>query len=209
VIICCIPVLFVSPLTTIFVPHHDIIIYLAVLYVFVGFLLLGVRWTGSRWTTWYQQIKLITDTELRDWYTEKQGPSSRASIEEMSDPAVLKLSRESLLQEVLTEQGKSTFSFKSKDPLVVKLAQSFKPTSFLMDWYCRISGVDRPIIFSSAWNVQTKVALFSMERSQIGIRFHNGFLHWRQAGDEIGCTMLYFVLALLDKVSNISLCYLS
>jgi hypothetical protein len=170
-----------------------------VLYAFIGLLLLGVRWTGSRWTTWYQKIKLITDTELRDWYIEKQGPSSRESIEKMSDPAVLKLGRESLLQEVLIEQHKSIFSSRPKDPLVAQLATCFESTSFLMDWYCRISGVPRPIIFSSAWNVQTKVALFSLQRSQLGIRFHNGFLHWRQAGDEIGCTMLYFVLALLDK----------
>jgi hypothetical protein len=161
-----------------------------VLYVFVGLLLLGVRWTGSRWTT---------DTELRDWYIGKQGPSIQESIEKMPDLAVLKLSRESLLQEVMMEQGESIFSFRTKDPLVIVLAKSFEPTLFLMDWYCRISGVARPIIFSSVWNVQTKVSLFSLQRSQLGIRFHNGFLHWRQAGDEIGCTMLYFVLALLDK----------
>jgi hypothetical protein len=67
-----------------------------------------------------------------------------------------------------------------------------------MDWSCLISGVARPIVFSSEWNMQTEVALFSLQRSQLGIRFHNSFLHWRQAGDEIGCTMLYFVLALLD-----------
>jgi hypothetical protein len=41
------------------------------------------------------------------------------------------------------------------------------------------------MIFSSAWNVQTKVALESLRRSQLGIRFHNGFIHWRQAGDEV------------------------
>jgi hypothetical protein len=53
--------------------------------------------------------------------------------------------------------------------------------------------------------VQTKVALDSLQKSQLGIRFHNGFIHWRQAGDEIGCTILYFVIALLDKwVSLIS-----
>jgi hypothetical protein len=38
-----------------------------------------------------------------------------------------------------------------------------------------------------------------LQKSQLGIRFHNGFIHWRQAGDEIGCTILYFIIALLDK----------
>jgi hypothetical protein len=70
---------------------------------------------------------------------------------------------------------------------------------FQQDWYSRYSGVPRPITFSSAWNIQTKAALDSIQKSQLGIRFHNGFIHWRQAGDEIGCTILYFVIALLDK----------
>lgn len=39
--------------------------------------------------------------------------------------------------------------------------------------------------YSSAWNGQTKVALDSLQKSQLGIRFHNGFIHWRQAGDEV------------------------
>jgi hypothetical protein len=70
---------------------------------------------------------------------------------------------------------------------------------FQQDWYCRYTSVPKPIPFSSAWNVQTKVALDSLQKSQLGIRFHNGFIHWRQAGEEIGCTILYFVIALLDK----------
>jgi hypothetical protein len=69
----------------------------------------------------------------------------------------------------------------------------------LMNWYSGYSGVSKPMNFSSAWNVQTKVALESLQKSQLGIRFHNGFIHWRQAGDEIGCAMLYFIIALLDK----------
>jgi hypothetical protein len=61
-----------------------------------------------------------------------------------------------------------------------------------------------------------KVALDSLRQAQKGIRLHNAFLLWRQAGDEvcflqilekeplsdsskIGCTMLYFLVALLDK----------
>jgi hypothetical protein len=43
----------------------------------------------------------------------------------------------------------------------------------------------KPIPFSSTWNVQSKVALKTIKELQKGIRFHNGFLHWRQAGDEV------------------------
>lgn len=199
VIICCIPVLFLSPLITMFVPYHDITIYLCVLYVFVTLLLLGVRTTGSRWTTWYQKIELVTDTELREWYLNKRVATSRDSLEKMSDPALLRLARQAINHDIAVERRLRMFVNKSKDPLVAKLVKSYEATDFLMDWYCRFSGVKKPILYSSAWNVTTKVALFSLQKSQLGIRFHNGFLHWRQAGDEIGCTMLYFIVALLDK----------
>lgn len=199
VIICCIPILFISPITTIFFTGYDIIIYLATLYVFVFSLLLGVRYTGSRWTTWFQKLALVNDSQLREWYLGKKTPTNKDGLEKMSDPAILRFARQALLQEVLAEEKKGFFAKKTQDPLVAKLAKSAKATDFLMNWYCRFSGVAKPIIFSSAWNVQTKVALFSLQKSQLGIKFHSGFLHWRQAGDEIGCTMLYFILALLDK----------
>ena len=47
--------------------------------------------------------------------------------------------------------------------------------------------------------MQTKVALQTLKQLQTGIRLHNAFIHWRQAGDEVGCSLLYFVVALLDK----------
>ncbi|EKD19488.1 hypothetical protein MBM_02725 [Drepanopeziza brunnea f. sp. 'multigermtubi' MB_m1] len=197
-IIACIPILFVSPIVTIFVPKHDVAIYLTVLYVFVSMLFVGVRRTGSKWTTWYQKASLLDDSTLRNWYIENK-TASMNGIEKMSDPAVLRFARQALLEDVVTERAKSIFSKKTQDPLVSRLVASFDGTNFLMDWYCRSTGVPKPIMFSSAWNVQTKVAMFSIQKSQLGIKFHNGFLHWRQAGDEIGCTMLYFIVALLDK----------
>ena len=53
--------------------------------------------------------------------------------------------------------------------------------------------------FSSGWNIQTKVALDVLRNSQKGLRLHNAFVHWRQSSKEIGCGILYFVIALLDK----------
>lgn len=197
-IICCIPILFVSPMVLMFIDGHDVAVYLTVLHVFVGMLFVGVRRTGSKWTTWYQKVSLVDDSTLRNWYIETKACGMN-SVEKMSDPAVLRFAREALLADVVAERKKHMFSHQTNDPLVKKMAKSFEATNFLMDWYCRFTGVAKPIMFSSAWNVQTKVALFSMQKSQLGIRFHNCFLHWRQAGDEIGCTMLYFILALLDK----------
>jgi hypothetical protein len=132
IIILCIPVLFISPVITIFVPHHDIQIYLTVLYVFVTLLLLGVRHTGARWTTWYQRIDLVDDTQLRNWYIQKRDNSRQGTLEKMSDPAVLRLARQALLSDVLLEQKKFFFSPRTKDGLVMKLVKSYPATVFLM-----------------------------------------------------------------------------
>ena len=38
-----------------------------------------------------------------------------------------------------------------------------------------------------------------MQQAQKGIKLHNSFIHWRNAGDEIGCGILYFLTALMDR----------
>jgi len=132
IIIICIPVLFISPLTTIFVPNHDIDIYLTVLYVFTMLLVFGVRHTGSRWTTWYQKILLLDDSTLRDWYLDKVSNSTKDELLEISEPAILKLARHAMFHDVLLEKRKYLFSRQTKDPLVAQLARSFQATDFLM-----------------------------------------------------------------------------
>lgn len=132
VILTCLPLLFISPITTMFVNGHAVIIYLTVLFVFVTLLLLGVRRTGSRWTTFYQKIDLIEDSELRNWYINRRNDRCQEDLENMSDPAILRLARQALLHEVLIEQKKFFFSSKTQDPLVSKMVKSFEATVFLM-----------------------------------------------------------------------------
>lgn len=127
----CIPILFASPVATIFVQDHDIDIYLTVLYVFVSLLFVGLRRVGSRWTTWYQKIDLLKDSELREWYLSHSKISAK-ELESLTDPAVLKLAHQALYGEVLAETRKSFFIKKSGDLLVLKLAKSFEATEFLM-----------------------------------------------------------------------------
>ncbi|RAL63519.1 hypothetical protein DID88_003939 [Monilinia fructigena] len=57
--------------------------------------------------------------------------------------------------------------------------------------------------YSSTWNMQIKVALDTLKQMQTGLRLHNAFIHWRQAGDEVGCSLLYFIVALLDKWNSL------
>ncbi|KAL2860791.1 glycosyltransferase family 4 protein [Aspergillus lucknowensis] len=199
VIFACIPILFISPAVTMFT-GHDSAIYIAVLYVFIGTLMLGLRSVSSKWVTWYQNLRRTDDTEIRKWYIETQGEGDEKVFGNLSDPAVLKLSREALLKDVLTETKRWFFTKpKTSSTLVLELARDWEATNFLLDWYCRYADVPRPIPFSSSWNTQTKVALESLRSAQKGIRLHNAFIHWRQSSKEIGCGVLYFVVALLDK----------
>ncbi|KFZ18278.1 hypothetical protein V502_04173 [Pseudogymnoascus sp. VKM F-4520 (FW-2644)] len=190
VIVLCVPVLFVSPLVTIFVQGYDTQVYLSVLYFFVALVLVGTRHIASLWATWFLKIETIDDKALKEWYLER---TRNVALEKLSEPAILIRARQDLLHEV-TKAVPGLFKFRTtNDVVVLKLAKCFEATSVMM------VGLPKPVPFSSTWNVQSKVALKQLGETQRGIRFHNGFFHWRQAGDEVGCTILYFVIALLDK----------
>lgn len=198
VILLCIPFLVVSPVVTMFT-GHDSAIYIAVLYVFIGMLVLGLRSVASKWGIWYQNIRKTNDTEVKKWFISAYGNDDEKVFGTMSDPAALKLAREALYRDVLAEKHRSFFKKHTTDSLVRELANDWDATNFLIDWYCRYSDTPRPIPLSSSWNIQTKVALETLQSSQKGIRLHNAFIHWREAGDEVGCGVLYFLVALLDK----------
>ncbi|KAJ5124428.1 uncharacterized protein N7515_008253 [Penicillium bovifimosum] len=197
-IIMCIPILFLGPIITAWT-GNDSAVYLAVIYLFIGILLLCLRSVTSKWVTWYQSMRRTDDTEIRKWYITAYGNNDEKVFANLSDPAALKLAREALSKDVLAETKRGIFSRASKDKMVVELARDWESTNFLLDWYCRHADVPRPIPFSSGWNIQTKVALDTLRNSQKGLRLHNAFVHWRQSSKEIGCGVLYFVLALLDK----------
>ncbi|KAF7511371.1 hypothetical protein GJ744_004560 [Endocarpon pusillum] len=198
VIILCIPWLFVSPIITMF-SGYDSIVYLSVIYVFIGLLFFGLRHIGSKWVTWFQKLRKTDDAEIKKWYISNKASGNEKVFGNMSDPASLKMAREALHHDVLAECGRGRFQKATEDKIVLELARDWSSTNFLLDWYCRYADVPRPIPFSSSWNIQTKVALDTLCNAQKGIRLHSGFIHWRQAGDEVGCGILYFLVALLDK----------
>lgn len=197
-IIMCIPILFLSPIITTFV-GNDSAIYIAVLYLCIGVLLLCLRSTTSKWVTWYQSIRRTDDNEIRKWYIATHGDNNEKVFANMSDPGALKLAREALLENVMSERSRSILSRSTTDQLVKELARDWESINFLMDWYCRYADIPKPIPFSSSWNIQTKVALETLRSSQKGLRLHNAFIHWRQSSNDIGCGVLYFFVALLDK----------
>ncbi|KAK2781195.1 hypothetical protein FQN53_000739 [Emmonsiellopsis sp. PD_33] len=198
IIIVCIPFLFISPIVTVFA-NHDIVVYLSVLYVFITILGLGLRRVGSQWVTRFLSIRKTDDAEIKNWYVAKHANNDEKVFANLSDPAAMRISREALYKDVLKETKRHFFNKPCSDTLVRELANDWEATNFLIDWYCRYSDVQRPIPLSSSWNIQTKVALDTLRNTQKGLRLHNAFIHWRQAGDEVGCGVLYFVVALLDK----------
>lgn len=99
----------------------------------------------------------------------------------------------------MKEKDRHFWHKRTEDGFVRRLAECWDATLFLLDWYCRVTDTKRPIPYSSTWNLETQVALESMQQSQKGIKLHNSFIHWRNAGDEIYCGILYFLVALMDR----------
>lgn len=125
--------------------------------------------------------------------------SDPGNFQDLSEPAILALCRQALYDAVNRENHRRFWQKRTEDTLVKCLSDCWESTLFLLDWYCRITDTKRPIPYSSTWNLESQVALESMQQSQKGIRVHNSFIHWRTAGDEIYCGILYFVVALMDR----------
>lgn len=193
------PILLLAPLITHWVQGHDIVIYLTVLYGFVTMLLFGARRIMSQWCTWFLKVPTATDDDVLKWYINNKAGGDSGCFSGMTDPAALRLARETLLKEMLKEHTRPFWRKSNADDLIRKLAKGYPATRFLFDWYCRHSNTNLPYPFSSTWNIQAKVALQTLQNAQKGIRLHNGFIHWRYYCDEVGAGILYFLVALLDK----------
>ncbi|OJJ45021.1 hypothetical protein ASPZODRAFT_27050 [Penicilliopsis zonata CBS 506.65] len=184
VIMTCIPILFASPVITLWVTDHDLVVYLCILYFFLFNLLLGARRVMAKWNNWYLDIPTITDKEVAEWYKstdQNSGLTPReALLARVTDPRTLK-----------KEKG--------KDALVDRLAAGYPSTVFLLTWYCNYSRTQMPLAYSPTWNLQLRAAIDTLGDMQKGLKLHSGFLHWRHTGTDVACGILYFVLALLDK----------
>ena len=188
-IIFCLPILLMSPLITAFA-GHDIYVYLCTFYLLLLALFLVLRSIGSKWVTWYQGLKQTDDAEVQKWYINQKLSGDTKVLSAMTDPAALKVSRDALLEDVHTELYRRRLQKATEDPLIAALARNWEATNFLLDWYSRYADLEKPIPYSSGWNIQTKVAMQTLVDIQKGTKLHSAFIHWRQAGDEVGCGIL-------------------
>ncbi|KAF2029230.1 glycosyl transferase [Setomelanomma holmii] len=196
VIMTCIPLLFISPVLTIFV-QHDVPVYLSVLTLFLCSLLYGARQVMSGWATWYLNIPVVTDAEVVGWYATKHNITG--SGEDLKELSATGQPRNELHQAVVKEANRHFWNSKTKDPLVAKMAAGHDSTKFLMTWYCRHRRTAMPLPYSPTWNLTLKAGLENITNMQKGLKLHNAFLHWRHTGSDVWSGILYFVVALLDK----------
>jgi hypothetical protein len=196
-----IPILLISPILTLFVHKHDVIIYIVTLIVFVISLLFGTRSIMAQWSTWYLNIPCITDVDVAKWYS-KAYPSDESRSEKPStnvDISTTPIPRQTLLRDVLKERNRRPWQKATTDTQVLALAEGYEATIFMMDWYCKYSRAKMPYAYSPTWNLQCKAAVCTLQDMQKGVKLHNAFVHWRNAGDELWGGVLYFVIALIDK----------
>jgi glycosyltransferase involved in cell wall biosynthesis len=196
----CIPILFISPVLSLWV-QHDIIVYPCVLTFFLISLLLGARKVLSQWSTWYLKIPYVTDAEVVDWYMKTRDSRKATSFfeEDMKDIGMTPHPRRELHTAVLREVNRHFWTRRTTDPLVAKLAEGYYSTVFLMQWYCKHKRTAMPLPYSATWNLTLKAGLENMTNTQKGLKLHSAFLHWRHTGADIWSGLLYFVVALLDK----------
>ena len=195
----CLCILLISPILSQYISGHDIVIYLSVLWGFAFVLIHRSRQVISKWNTWLLDVPSNSDQEVLNWYINAHCEGDETRIIKMPAPAAMELARSTLFKAVLKERSKSIFVRATTDENVRKLAAAYPTTVFLLDWYSRYMRASKPLPYTSTWNLQVKVALNTLRNFDKGLRLHNGFIHWRHAGTEIACGMLYFFIALLDR----------
>jgi glycosyltransferase involved in cell wall biosynthesis len=195
--VACMPILLISPIVTIFVPGHDIVVYPIVLSAFLVSLIASARKVFYKWGSWYLGVKLYSDTDIVNWYTEI------TPVEELpkgvTDLGPTPLPRTKVFTLVQKEMNRKPWEKPTSDKMIRDLAESYDATLFLMDWYCKYSRTKMPYPYSPTWNLQCKTAIDTLKEMQKGLKLHNAFVHWRAGGAEVWCGVLYFVIALMDK----------
>lgn len=170
------------------IPDHDIFIYLTVFYAIFITLVFATRHIGSKWTTWLFKIESISDETLKKWYIDQYYEGSRDHLGDMTELGLLKIARDTIIRDV--DSVRNSYLKNTDDSLVKRLAKTYDSAIFLLEWYSNYSNTPLPIPFSSTWNIQIQVALQTLKRLQTGIKLHNAFIHWRQAGDEVSVNIL-------------------
>ncbi len=197
-VVLCIPILLISPIVTSFA-GHDIIVYPIVLSGFLVTLMYAARGVFAEWHCWYNQVPIVSDTELVHWFERFSTARNKTTELPGVDLAATPLPRTALMVEMQKERHRLPWQKSTVDTFVKTIAVGHDSTLLLMDWYCKYSRTKMPYPYSPTWNLQVKAAVDTLKDIQKGLKLHNAFIHWRESGPEVWCGVLYFVVALMDK----------
>lgn len=174
IIMMCIPILFLSPVLTIFV-QHDVPMYLSVLTLFLFSLLFGTRKVASGWATWYLNIPVVTDAEVVSCYVKAHDISATGDI--MKDLSATGQSRSELHATVVKDFNRHFWNAKTKDPSRCQAFDRLRFHQIFDGWYCRHRRTAMPLPYSSTWNLTLKTGLENITNMQKGLTLHNVFPH--------------------------------
>ncbi|KAK6517691.1 hypothetical protein TWF506_004873 [Arthrobotrys conoides] len=204
-------VLVLSPIITTFYNGHDVVIYLPICYTFLFVLFYNYRKLCITWATWLDNIVMIDDNKILDWWAEEYADGNKLAIpkdDEGARSALLDKARTLLLKRVriadLRRHGVFTRFFPIKEtPFVKKLVLGYRESVWLLkkDAY----GANIPEPYTPTWHVQLKVSLNTQRLFVRGLKEHSPFQMWRYSKYDIAQNVTVFIIALLDRWVEIAM----
>lgn len=192
------PILVISPLITMFVHGHDIIVYIVVIYVFLTVLYINYRLLCAEWSQFHTKIKCIDDKQVVKWYqaasTEVEHEVDYEVARSALERAVIQAREPSYLDTIRSYFGRKSIS----SDLVSDLAPGIEYSRWLLAKDAGPGG-SAPPPYSSAWNNQLKGSLNTYQNFIRGLKEHSAFLQFRYAKNDIGYNTVMFVATLLDR----------
>lgn len=194
------PVLFIAPLISSLLNHYDLVLYLSFGYAFLFLLILQYRRLCHEWVNWIDNIPVLTEASILDWYhsrmekalgsddtTESSVMMDSDEITRNSKQAALQAFRQSVLS---YQQGLLSVRdvVLCPDPLVRRVVVGLP----YIDWLVRKnsssrenSGNTEP--FSVSWFAQLDQALKAQKQMTQGLKEHNIFMLFRYSELDVSC----------------------
>jgi hypothetical protein len=177
-----IPFLFISPILTTFLNHHDLLIYLPVLYTFLLLLLFQYRALCHEWATWPSKIPTIKEEDIVTWYIERMSNDSSEEKLVATSEAVVKSAQRAFREEVANVEREALNSNRKAKPdnLVAEVAQGL-PFAI---WLLEKDNLSKPISetsepFTKSWLVRLDQALQTQQGLVQGLKEHSIFMLFR------------------------------
>lgn len=213
-----IPMFFLSPLISTFVPGHDVEVYLPVIYGFLVLILFQYRQLCHEWSNWMTKIPRITEKDIISWYNTKMEARAEEESTEMASETGKCLARtRTKTEETLSPEAKKKLALlafrqeveaysdgimgfgrtKLADPVVARVAQGMP----YLDWLLKKDDPARPRAetLTTGWFGQVNQALKTQEQLAQGLKEHNIFILFRYARFDIGSSVGLFLVALMDR----------